>query len=224
MASPSTRPASCSDTPCTLDSFSNLNIAINQVEYSKATGGPVIHIFGRDNRGKAARIDVTGFRPYFYIPADEAASKPIPPQTTLEPDTLYTSIRSEKLRRLYTQQPTDVRDVRERFRHFEADIPFATRFMIDCGLTGGVSVQSSAGDGNNSLPAGAVSVVTVDFMDLKPADVDAPARSCIIDIECEDERGFPDPQRDAINCITCYDSFEGDYVTFLLIAGVSLRR
>ena len=38
----------------------------------------------------------------------------------------------------------------------------------------------------------------------------------MIDIECEDERGFPDPQRDAITCITCYDSFDDDYTTFLL--------
>ena len=37
----------------------------------------------------------------------------------------------------------------------------------------------------------------------------------MIDIECEDERGFPDTQRDAITCITCHDSFDDDYITFL---------
>ncbi|HUH78797.1 MAG TPA: DNA-directed DNA polymerase [Methanoregula sp.] len=187
----------------TLDSFSGISIAINQVEYSRAAGGPVIHIFGRDAAGRAARIDVTGFRPYFYITADEAISKTPPPQATLEPGTAYTSIRGEQLRRLYTQQPGDVRDARERYRHFEADIPFATRFMIDCGLTGGVSAPSA----------------NVDYKELAPAGVDAPARTCMIDIECEDERGFPDPQRDAIICITCYDSFLSDYVTFLLAGG-----
>jgi DNA polymerase I len=203
MASQSLQSASCVNASCTLDQFSGIKIAINQVEYSRAPDGPIIHIFGRDTTGKAIRLDVTGFRPYFYIPEDEAASKSIPPQATLEPDTLYRSIRGESLRRLYTQQPTDVRDVRERYRHFEADIPFATRFMIDCGLTGGVSTPS----------------MTVDYKDLKPAEVDAPARSCIIDIECEDERGFPDPQRDAIIAITCFDSFENDYVTLLLVGG-----
>jgi len=71
--------------------------------------------------------------------------------------------------------------------------------MIDCGLTGGVSAPAT----------------TADYHDLSPAKVDAPARSCIIDIECEDERGFPDTQRDAIICITCYDSFDNDYTTFL---------
>ena len=50
---------------------------------------------------------------------------------------------------------------------------------------------------------------------LVPAESDAPARVCMIDIECEDERGFPDTQRDAIICITCHDSFDNDYTTFL---------
>ncbi len=124
-------------------------------------------------------------------------------QATLETGTSYRSIRGEPLRRLYTQRPGDVRDVRERYRHFEADIPFATRFMIDTGLTGGVTAQDT----------------TADYHNIAPAEVDAPARSCIIDIECEDERGFPDPQRDAIICITAFDSFDCDYTTFLLVGG-----
>jgi DNA polymerase, archaea type len=215
----------------------NISIAINQVEYSKAPGGPIIHVFGRNAKGKAIRIDVTGFRPYFYIPADQAESKQIPQNATLEPDTSYRSIQNEPLRRLYTDQPTDVREVRNQFRHFEADIPFATRFMIDCGLTGGMSIPYTSPDNHDrnlsvvdypakspnkdyTLNKGALTPdITIDFKDLTPAEVDAPARSCIIDIECEDERGFPDPQRDAIICITAYDSFKNDYVTFLLFGG-----
>ena len=186
--------------PSTLDQFTNqISLAINQVEYSRAPDGPVIHIFGRNAQGKALRLDVIGFRPYFYVPVDQAKEIAPPGQATVEEGTEYRSIRDEPLRRMYVQQPGDVRDARERYRHFEADIPFATRFMIDCGLTGGVSAPS----------------MTAEYTDLKPAHVDAPARSCIIDIECEDERGFPDPQRDAIICITCYDSFDNDYTTFL---------
>ena len=85
----------------------------------------------------------------------------------------------------------------------EADIPFATRYLIDRGLTGGVSAPQTI----------------VDYHDVTPAEVDAPARICILDIECEDERGFPDPQRDAITCITCHDSFDNDYTTFLFAPG-----
>ncbi|MEI8331719.1 MAG: DNA-directed DNA polymerase [Methanomicrobiales archaeon] len=176
-----------------------MSLAINQVEYSRAQYGPVIHIFGRNAQGKALRLDVIGFKPYFYVPSDQAREIATSGQATLEEGTEYRSIRDEPLRRMYVQQPGDIRDVRERYRHFEADIPFATRFMIDCGLTGGVSAPS----------------MTVEYTHLKPTHIDAPARSCIIDIECEDERGFPDPQRDAIICITCYDSFDNDYTTFL---------
>jgi DNA polymerase, archaea type len=191
--------------PRTLDSFSGISIAINQVEYSNSPDGPVIHIFGRDAGRKAVRVDVTGFKPYFYIPADQAETTTLLSQASLEAGTTYRSIRGENLRRVYTQRPGDVRDVRERYRHFEADIPFATRFMIDTGLTGGVHADST----------------TVDYHEISSAEVDTPARTCIIDIECEDERGFPDPQRDAIICITCYDSFDGDYVTFLLSHGTT---
>jgi DNA polymerase I len=185
------------------DHFSGISLAINQVEYSRAPDGPIIHIFGREAQGKAIRLDVTGFRPYFYVPADQAGGTAHPAQVTLEDGTEYSSIRNEPLRRMYVQQPGDVRDVRERYRHFEADIPFATRFMIDCGLTGGVSAPST----------------NADYHNLSPARVEAPARTCIIDIECEDEHGFPDPQRDAIICITCHDSFDNDYTTFLFMSG-----
>jgi DNA polymerase I len=126
----------------------------------------------------------------------------MPQQITVEEGTRYTSIRGEALRRLYTQRPTDVREVRDRFRHFEADIPFATRFMIDTGLTGGLEAPGTE----------------VPYQEAKPAVVNAPARMSFMDIECEDVRGFPDPQRDAIICITCWDSFDEDYVTFFFAA------
>lgn len=213
----------------------NISIAINQVEYTKGINGscPIINIFGRDIKGNSIRVDVTGFRPYFYIPADQAETNKIPSNATLEPDTSYRSILNEALRKIYTNQPTDVREVRSQFRHFEADIPFATRFMIDCGLTGGMSIPFAVMENIHNLTvvdyparsnrgdierAGELAGpdFTVDCKDILPAEVDAPARSCIIDIECEDERGFPDPRRDAIICMTAYDSFKDDYVTFLL--------
>ena len=203
MSSESARPYACMTAPCTPGRYSGVKIAINQVEYSRTPEGPVIHIFGRDGEGKSVTIDVTGFRPYFYVPADQAGTIPASSHVTLETGTSYRSIRGEPLRRLFTLNPGDVREERERFKHYEADIPFATRFMIDTGLTGGVSAPST----------------DVDYKELGPAEVEAPARSCIIDIECEDERGFPEPQRDKIIAITAFDSFQSDYMTFLLVGG-----
>ena len=183
-----------------------LDLSVNQVEYSNTPQGPVIHIFGRDAARTAWHLRVTGFRPYFYAPADQVDGADHPVQVTVEEGAIYASIRGERLRRLYTIRPTDVRDVRDRYRHYEADIPFTTRFMIDRGLTGGVSAPgASAG-----------------FRDLAPAEVDAPARVCLMDIECEDERGFPEPGRDAIICITCWDSFDDQYTSFLFPSGKGL--
>jgi DNA polymerase I len=169
------------------------------VEYSNTPGGPLIHIFGREPDGTARHLEVTGFRPYFYAPVAQVERSAPPSQATPDWGAVHTSILGDRVVRLYTARPTDVRDVRDRYRHFEADIPFATRFMIDTRLTGGVSSPGTAAD----------------YRDIHPADVYAPARVCMLDIECEDHRGFPEPGRDAIICITCWDSYLDRYSTFL---------
>ena len=177
-----------------------LQICINQVEFSPSGGGATLHVFGRTSKGVATRVDVTGFRPYFYVDADQVKGISDRQGMVVDHTTEYKSIRGEPLRKIFVERPSDVRDVRERFNDFEGDIPFPTRFMIDCGLTGGLS---SPGE-------------DVDFSEVKPAVVQAPARVCIVDIECSDDNGFPTPERDAVICLTAWDSFEKRFVTFLL--------
>jgi DNA polymerase I len=175
-----------------------IKVGINQVEYSSTPEGPIIHIFGRTEKGVAERIDVLNFRPYFYIAADDV--KTIPRGQLEVDDTERISIRKESVRRVYTKKPSDVRELREKYKHCEGDIVFTSRFMIDCGLTGGVSSPKNV----------------VNYKELTPTDVKARARVCMIDIECSDDLGWPDPERSPIICITCHDSFEEAYVTFLL--------
>ncbi|KUK99776.1 MAG: DNA polymerase, partial [Methanomicrobiales archaeon 53_19] len=179
--------------------MSERDIAVIQVEYSNAPGGPLIHIFGRERDGSAMAVDVTGFRPYFYVPAGEAARENHPDTIDVS-DIRSKTIKGEEVVRLYTRRPGDVREVRERYHHFEADIPFATRFMIDCNVRGGVRVAGN----------------TVEYTDISPTYVEAPARVCFLDIECDDSDGFPEPEKQPIFCITCYDSFDARYTTFLL--------
>jgi DNA polymerase I len=178
-------------------------IDINQVEYSVGPDGPIIHIFGRDAGRIPRHLQVTGFRPYFYAPATQVDARAHPLQITIEEGATYRSIRGETLRRLYTLKPTDVRELRDRYSHHEADIPFTTRFMIDRSLTGGVCAPS----------------LICPYQELRPAEVSCPARICMLDIECEDERGFPEPARDAVICITCWDSYLGDYRSFIFSPG-----
>jgi DNA polymerase I len=195
---PEMRPGSLPTTR-TLSDFGGIRAAINQVEYHNTPSGPIVHIFGRDPEGRLVHLEVTGFLPYFYVPEREAGQG-VPPGLTLDESRVYQSIHGEPLRRLIAVRPSEVRDFREKYHHYEADIPFTTRFMIDAGLTGGVESPSLRPDAG----------------ELKPAIVNAPARVCILDIECEDQRGFPESDRDAIMAITGWDSFLDRYTTFFL--------
>ena len=51
---------------------SGIALDIIQVEYSTGPEYPVIHIFGRDREKTARHVQVTGFRPYFYVPQHQA--------------------------------------------------------------------------------------------------------------------------------------------------------
>lgn len=185
-----------------------IECTIAQVEYSAGPAGTTVHVFGRDAGRNPVHVRVTGFRPYFYVPEGEAEAAVSTGMLELEPGTTYSSIRGEPLRRLCTTRPADVRDLRAGYRHHEADIPFTTRFLIDAGLYGGIRVPREE----------------VEFSEVEPSDLDVPARICFIDIECEDERGFPDPDRDQVICITCHDSYDDHYTSFLLrpIDGVAV--
>ncbi len=184
-----------------------IECTIAQVEYSAGPTGTTVHVFGRDRAQNPVHVKVTGFRPYFYVPEDQAQAAAATGMLELEAGTTYTSIRGERLRRLYANRPADVRDIRSGFDHYEADIPFTTRFLIDAGLHGGLKVPAE--DAN--------------FAEVEPSEIDVRARCCFIDIECEDERGFPDPNRDKIICITCHDSYDDRYTSFLLRPGQGRR-
>lgn len=177
-----------------------IECTIAQVEYSASPAGTTVHVFGRDRDRNPVHVRVTGFRPYFYVPEAQAPAAAATGMLELEPGTVYRSIRGEPLRRLYASRPADVRDARSGFTHFEADIPFTTRFLIDAGLHGGLRAPREEAD----------------FAEVEPSEIDVRARCCLIDIECEDERGFPDPNRDAVICVTCHDNYEDRYTSFLL--------
>ena len=175
-------------------------ISINQVEYSSGEGGPTVHVFGRDEKGASRKLDVVGFRPYFYAVIGSVNPKYLPPGITIDTTKLYRSIQGETCARIYTENPGDVRNIRDKFDHREADVVFTSRFQIDTGLKSGVTYPLD----------------TCDVKEIAPVDVNYPARVCIVDIECSDERGWPDSEKDPIICITCHDSFDDTYVTFLL--------
>jgi DNA polymerase I len=172
-------------------------ICIGAVEYSFQNDIPLIHLFGRDKDGTAHRVDVSEFKPYFFAPITE--SNRITPDLTIDKQE-FLSIKKEPLMKIYIKKPTDIYDVRDRFTHYEADVHFSTRFLIDTGIKSGVSFPQSS----------------CKYTDLNPLDLNYKARVNIIDVECSDARGFPDSSKDEILCITCYDSFTKHYTTFIV--------
>ncbi len=173
-------------------------LCLTQCEYSFHNNQPVVHLFGRDSTGSAHRVDVVGFKPYFFIPSQESP-KVIPP-AELDPNE-YFSIRHEPLVKVFVPKPTDIKDAREKFsKHFEADILYTLRFLIDAKIKSGFSYTQSP-----CTPE-----------DITPKELNFPARVCIVDIECSDENGFPDATKDPIFCVTAYDSFTKRYITFVV--------
>jgi len=173
-------------------------ISINQVEYSTTRDGALIHIFGREDSGTIRHLTVSGFRPYFYI-AEGQRNEQHPQMMVIE-DKNYMSIHGEPVARAYTFLPSDVPNIRDRYKHYEADVVFTTRFLVDNNLTGGVEAPSE----------------TCKYQDLNPVRVDSPPRVCMLDIECDSYRKFPTSDRDPIIAITCWDSYTGEYTSYLL--------
>ena len=71
----------------------SIECAITQVEYSAGPVGTTVHLFGRDPDRNPVHLQVTGFRPYFYVPEDQAGAAAQTGIVILEEGTTYRSIR-----------------------------------------------------------------------------------------------------------------------------------
>ena len=199
------------------DSTGTVELMVTQVDYTiEGTGReehPVVHVFGRRADGTAEHVRVLGFEPYFYAPTDSLTE---PPEDTHEnlldsretdPEgTEFESIRGEKLTKIIGQTPRDIGEVREEFDHYEADIRFPNRFLIDKGITSGIEVsERRLDDGTIQIP----------HTEVVPCDIDSELRINIFDIEVDDRRGFPEDGEEPIVCLTSYDSVDQQYIAWL---------
>jgi len=193
------------------DASGELDLVVAQVDYTIVGSGPgerpVIHVFGRTADGEAEHVRVHGFRPYFYAPTetiDVGDVEEIESVTGWEGG--YESIRGESLTKIFGQTPRDVGAIRDRFEHYEADILFPNRFMIDKDITSGVSVPlRRADDGSLDVPHEEVEAV----------EADGDLRVNTFDIEVDDRQGFPEDGEEPIVCLTSHDSVRDEYVAWL---------
>ncbi|MFA9426734.1 DNA-directed DNA polymerase [Natronorubrum sp. A-ect3] len=200
----------------------DLELAVMQVDYTIAGYGdeerPIMHVFGRTADGSLEHIQIVGFQPYFYAPTDSLERPPEEQYDRLtgsrdvdadgEP---YESIRGEKLTKIFGQTPRDVGQVRDEFQHFEADILFPNRFLIDKDVRSGIRVpERRAEDGSLVVP----------HDEVEATDVDADPRVCTFDIEVDDRSGFPEDGEEPIVCLTSHDSYRDEYIMWLYEAPI----
>jgi len=119
---------------------------------------------------------------------------------------VYSSIRGQELVKVFGQTPRDVGQLRDRFDHYEADILFPNRLLIDKDITAGVRVPDQrAEDGS----------VKVHHEQITPTDLSVDPRVHTLDIEVDDRAGFPEDGEEKIICMTSHDSYRGEYVAWL---------
>ncbi|ARS88612.1 DNA-directed DNA polymerase [Natrarchaeobaculum aegyptiacum] len=199
------------------DPDGELELAVMQVDYTVAGYGdqeqPIVHVFGRTGDGELEHVQVVGFRPYFYAPTESLERPPEEQYDRItgirevgrdgEP---YESIRGEKLTKIFGQTPRDVGQIRDDFQHYEADILFPNRFLIDKDVRSGIRVPERRAEDDS---------LVVPHEEVEPVEVDADPRICTFDIEVDDRNGFPEDGEEPIVCLTSHDSYDDEYVMWL---------
>ena len=124
---------------------------------------------------------------------------------------VHQSIRDEELLKLFGQTPRDVGQLRDDFDHYEADILFPNRLLIDKDVTSGLKLPARR--------TGEDGTIDVHHAELQAVDYQVDPRVCTFDIEVEDRSGFPEDGEEPIVCLTSHDSYTGEYVLWLQRAG-----
>ncbi|WP_336037097.1 DNA-directed DNA polymerase [Halobacterium yunchengense] len=198
------------------DADGSVELMVTQVDYTVEGEGdrerPVLHVFGRTADNTAEHVRVHGFRPYFYAPTesldeDDLADDVITGSEETDDDgEPYESIRGERLTKIFGRTPRDVGNVRDRFDHYEADILFPNRLLIDKDVTSGVRVPERRADDG---------AVYVHHDEIETCEVNADVRVNTFDIEVDDRSGFPEDGEEPIVCLTSHDSYRDEYVAWL---------
>ncbi|MFC6951344.1 DNA-directed DNA polymerase [Halorubellus litoreus] len=204
------------------DADGYLDVAVTQVDYTIEGRGeneePIIHVFGRrPDDQTAVHVKVYGFQPYFYAPVENISDERIADFDGLTGYELadddgnpFESIRGDELARIFGRTPRDVGNVRDHFEHYEADILFPNRFLIDKDVKSGLRVPNAWNDDG--------SAIRVHHEDVEATDATVTPRVNTFDIEVDDRNGFPEDGEEEIVCLTSHDSYRDEYVCWLQVA------
>ncbi|MEF8786795.1 MAG: DNA polymerase domain-containing protein [Haloarculaceae archaeon] len=206
------------------DADDSIELVVTQVDYTIEGNGaderPVVHVFGRTEAEEPVHVRVHEFRPYFYAPAENITEGRLREydritgwEETDENGEPYESIRGERLVKIFGQTPRDVGQIRDEFDHYEADILFPNRLLIDKDITSGVRVPARIVDDETDR-----TTIRAHHDELEPVEVAAPLRVNVFDIEVDDRSGFPEEGEEPIICLTSHDSTLDEYLVWLFDA------
>jgi len=197
------------------DAEGTVELTVTQVDYTIAGHGdaeePLIHVFGRRADRTAEHVVVRGFEPYFYVPTDTVDEEDLAARDRVTGwEGGYESIRGEELTKIFGQTPRDVGQMRDEFEHYEADVLFPNRLLIDKDVGGGVQVP------HRRLEDGRI---LVDHDEVAPTEAsEVLPRMNVFDIEVDDRSGFPEDGEEPIVCLASHDSYDDEYVVWLFEA------
>ncbi|WP_254273722.1 DNA-directed DNA polymerase [Haloarcula marina] len=199
------------------DVSETVEFVVTQVDYTVEGRGddefPVVHVFGRTDDNETVHARVYEFEPYFYVPADSVTEDRLRQYDRIvdwhyedangDP---FESIRGERLLKIIGQTPRDVGQMRDDFDHYEADILFPNRLLIDKDITSGVRVPVRELDDGS---------LKVHHEEIAAVEASADPRVNTFDIEVDDRHGFPEEGEETIVCLTSHDSYDDEYVVWL---------
>jgi DNA polymerase I len=188
-----------------------IELSVTQVNYTVEGYGdeeyPVVHVFGRTPGQELVHVEVYEFKPYFYAPTATLDFDDLESRNRITGwEAGYESIRGEELTKIFGQTPRDVGQIRDEFDHYEADILFPNRLLIDKDITSGIRVPERwTEDGS----------IRISHDEIEAVDVEADPRVSTFDIEVDDRSGFPEDGEEPIICLASHDSYRDEYVLWL---------
>jgi DNA polymerase II len=143
---------------------------------------PIVHIYGKLEEGGTFLVRDDRQRAHFYIRASDAARASALGAPTPLPIEKRT-FSGEQVARIEAETPPEVPAIRDRLQAagietFEADVRFATRYLIERGIKGGCEITGESSPGKDIT-------LVFDNPVLKPADVRVEPRVMAFDIETD---------------------------------------
>jgi len=155
--------------------------------YQIRGGVPVVQLFGRLESGERFLVEDDRFRPYFYVPEEQAEALKRTADARVEAEATLEDLAGRRVVRVEVTIPSRVAELREQLAEagvdaLEADIRFPYRYLIDHGLRSAISVSGEA----EPWPGGGLRFVNPV---LEPAKSRPRLRTLSIDIETTPDAG-----------------------------------